>query len=656
MLQSPANHHVLRAGRPLLSATLLAGLCVVHGAAYADHTRIKGLLDLALPELMSVRVLSLSKTSQSVWDAAAAVTVVDQRDIRASGATTIADVLRLVPGVQVGQVDAGGFAVSIRGFTSRTARKVLVMIDGRTIYSQGFSGTFWELRDLPLQIIDRIEVLRGPGGTLWGSNAMNGVINIITKPAHLNPGTELSVGGGNELRGVGYASHSGRLFSHLHGRAYAQYKSADASWLEGRARDDFIDQRAGFRLDTEGKIGHVLTVQGEIFQRDGGTAPPVFSTETDGEADGGHLLMRWRHSEPGGVAHQVQAFFNHSSLLLKAIGGLRESIADLEYQFSYTGWESHDLVLGLGYRKVRDDLDAMPNVPLLRVEPQRSKLNISHAYAQDRIHLPYGLHLTLGARAENNVLSGTDIQPTARIDWAPENGSTVWASWSRAKRTPSRFEAELANRPNRDLNAEKMEAIDLGLRHRIATHATLEIAAFRNRYDELIAPEPDVANSPPAYVKHENAMRGKTWGFEVEARWDPRPHWELRSGYSRLAMDLEAKPGFVLFAAPVNRFIPDLIENSDPEHRLFVQSRNEIGANWQLDSTLRHVSGIDSDVPIPAYTELDLAAVWAPRPGITLDVIGRNLLDSRHPEASGAPFTGNTEIERSVLLRGTWKY
>lgn len=620
----------------------------------AGHTRIKGLLDLALPELMQVHALTMSRQSQSVWDSAAAMSVVDQADIRASGATTIADVLRLVPGVQVAQIDAGGYAISIRGFSSRTARKVLVMIDGRTVYSQGFALTFWEMRDLPLQIIDRIEVLRGPGGTLWGSNAQNGVINIITKPAHTMHGTELSFGTGNEQPGIGFASWGGRLSDHMNGRFYTQIKSGDESHYPGGAPDAHRDSRTGFRFDSEGTPGQSLTLGGEYFRRTGGTVPSPGATETDGKARGGHFVARWRHASESGSSHQFQAFVDHYHLSLKAIGDLRETIADLDYQFNYTGWRNHDLVMGVGYRQVRDNINGAPGATLYMVNPQRSLHKISNAYLQDRIHLPYALHATLGLKVEENDFSGTELQPTVRMDWAPEFGSTFWAAWSHTTRTPSRFEAELANLPNPGLDAETLRAFDLGIRHRISLHSTIEISAFHNDYDDLITQEPDLTKPPN--LQHQNSMMGTVRGIELEGRWQPRPHWELRSGYTRLDMDLRAKSGHSLATPGLGKPADDVVEGSDPKHRAFLQSRHEIGAQWKLTPTLRYVSKTNRTKPIPAYTELDLAAEWSPRADFSLDLIGRNLLDGQHPEADGAPLTDNTEIERSLLVRGTWKF
>lgn len=624
------------------------------GSVEAGHTRIRGLLDLALPELMQVKALTMSKQSQSVWDSAAAMSVIDQSDIRASGATTIADVLRLVPGVQVAQIDAGGYAISIRGFSSRTARKVLVMIDGRTVYSQGFAGTFWEVRDLPLEIIERIEVLRGSGGTLWGSNAQNGVINIITKPAHVMQGTRVSIGAGNEQQGIGFASWSGRLSNHLNGRFHAQVKSGDDSYLPSGASDDYLDSRLGFRLDSEGTPARVYTLDGEFFRRTGGTAPRPGASETNGDTRGGHLLARVRHASSDSSMHQFQVYASHYNLMLESVGRLRETLADFEYQFNHTGFKHHDLVMGAGFRHARDHIESEPHAPEFRVEPMRSQHKVSNIFLQDRIHLPYSLHATAGLKVERNDLSGTELQPTLRLDWAPEFGSTLWTAWSRSTRTPARFEKELSNLPNPDLDAETVDAFDVGIRHRVSKHSTLEVSAFESHYDDLIGLEPDPAKLPN--LRQENSIEGVVRGIELEGRWEPRPHWELRSGYTHLHMNLKAKNGHSVTVPGLGKSYDQLIEDSDPKHRVFLQSRNDIGSEWKLSSTLRYVGKTNRMKPIPAYTELDLAAEWAPQKHFTLDLIGRNLLDRQHPEADGSPFTGHTEIERSLLIRGNWQF
>lgn len=654
MLPSNSNHNQQSIGTRWIAAALLTCLGAASASVQAGHTRIKGLLDLALPELMQVHALTMSKQSQSVWDSAAAMSVVDQSDIRASGATTIADVLRLVPGVQVAQIDAGGYSVSIRGFSSRTARKILVMIDGRTVYSQGFAGTFWEIRDMPLEIIERIEVLRGPGGTLWGANAQNGVVNIITKPAHLMQGTQLSLGSGNEQPGIGFASWGGRLTNHLNGRFHAQVKSGDDSYARQGAPDGYLDSRAGFRLDSEGTPARVFTLDGEWFHRAGGTVPRPGATKTDGDTQGGHLMARIRHSTSRSSTHQIQFYASHYNLWLESIGRLRETLADIDYQFNYTGWTHHDLVMGVGFRHARDQIEAQPDAPEYEVDPMRSQHKVSNVFLQDRVHLPWNLHATTGLKIERNDLSGTEFQPTLRVDWAPEFGGTLWAAWSRASRTPARFEQELSNLPNPDLDAETVDAFELGLRHRVSRHSTVEISAYENHYDDLIGPEPDPALPPN--LKQDNSIRGTVRGIELEGRWEPRPHWELRSGYTHLSMNLEAKSGHSTSIPGLAKNYDDLIEGSDPRHRAYLQSRNEIGTDWTLNSTLRHVGKTDRTKAIPAYTELDIAAVWAPRANFTLDLIGRNLLDSKHPEADGSPYTGNTEIERSLLIRGNWQF
>lgn len=654
MLLLAAIHPPRSAARRLLASALLACLAVTSMSVHAGHTRIKGLLDLALPELMQVKALTMSKQSQSVWDSAAAMSVVDQSDIRASGATNIADVLRLVPGVQVAQVDAGGYAISIRGFSSRTSRKVLVMIDGRTVYSQGFAGTFWEVRDLPLEIIERIEVLRGPGGTLWGSNAQNGVINIITKPAHVMQGSRVAIGTGNEQPGLGFASWGGRLGNHLNGRFHAQVKSGDESGFRGGAPDDFLDSRAGFRLDTEGTPARVITVDGEIFRRSGGTVPRPGATRTDGDTRGGHLLARMRHAISDASTHQIQVYASHHHLWLESIGRLRETIADVDYQFNHSGWAHHDLVMGLGFRHARDRIEAEPDAPEFRVEPTRSQHKVSNVFLQDRIHLPHALHATAGLKIERNDLSGTELQPTLRMDWAPEFGGTLWAAWSRSTRTPARYETELANLPNPHLDAETVDAFDFGIRHRISKHSTVELSAFENHYDDLIGPEPDPAMPPNS--RQENSIRGKARGLELEGRWEPRAHWELRAGYTHLQLDLRAKSGHNTIVPGLGKPYDQLIEDSDPKHRGFLQIRNDIGTAWKLSSTLRYVGKTNRTEPIPAYTELDLAAVWSAHENFSLDLIGRNLLDGQHPEADGSPFTGHTEIERSLFIRGNWQF
>ncbi len=483
---------------------LLLSLILAGPFAHAQTSKPDN-LDLSLEELMNLVVTSVSKKAQTLAETAAAAYVIKAEDIRRSGATNIPEALRLAPGVQVAAIGHNRWSVSIRGFNSRFSNKLLVLVDGRAIYSAAFSGVFWEHNDIPLNNIERIEVIRGPGGSVWGANAVNGIINIITYSAQSTEGGLLSAAVGDEVRGAALVRYGWALDEETHVRLHANTKSVDAgqTLAGGAGPDDWKSTQAGFRLDAT-RSGDSYTLQGNISDYQAGdritaftAAPPYASSlSTDGAGKTAHLLGKWEQPTDTG-SRSLQAFIDHSDTDL-GVARYRNNTFDLEYLQQATG-DKHDLVWGLGYRVSKDQMDAAVHV--LFTEPRKT-FSLYSAFIQDEITLvPKRWRLTLGSRFEHNDFTGFEVQPNLRLLWTPSQEDSVWAAASRAIRTPSRGERTSTafvsppNPPfvplplgvvgNPNMDSEKLTALDLGWRRRWSPTLNSEVAAFYYRYADL---------------------------------------------------------------------------------------------------------------------------------------------------------------------------
>ncbi len=493
----------------VVSAVLSLMYCPASLAAPLDTSNINSVLSLSLEELMQVTVTSASKKAQTLAETAAAVFVISNDDIRRSGATNIPEALRLAPGVQVAAIGQNRWSVSIRGFNSRFSNKLLVLVDGRAIYSTAFSGVFWEHNDVPLGNIERIEVIRGPGGSLWGANAVNGVINIITYSAKDTQGGLITAAAGTEVNGSALARYGWKLDEDTYLRLHANTKSVDGGQAVagGDGPDTWKTQQAGFRLDAK-RGGDNLSLQGNISDYRAGdrinalsAAPPYFtSLNTDGAGSTAHLLGKWERQTSTG-SHSLQAFIDHNDTDL-GLARYRSDTFDLEYQQQITGG-THDLVWGLGYRTSKDQIDA--TVHTLFTDNGKS-FSLYSAFIQDDITLvPERWRLTVGARLEHNDFTGVEVQPNIRLLWTPTTHDSLWAALSRAVRTPSRGELNstafvvpptflpfppffippLATVGDPNMKAEKLAALDLGWRRQWSPTLTSEVAAFYYRYADL---------------------------------------------------------------------------------------------------------------------------------------------------------------------------
>ena len=649
-------------------------------AVAVDTGNMDSVLNLSLEELMQMTVVSVSKKAQSLSDTAAAVFVIKADDIRRSGASNIPEALRLAPGVQVAAIGQNKWSVSIRGFNSRFANKLLVLVDGRAIYSPAFSGVFWEHNDVPLDNIERIEVIRGPGGSIWGANAVNGIINIITRTAADTQGGLLSAAAGNELRGSALARYGWALDDETHVRLHATAKSADGGEIVlggGDGPDDWHSKQAGFRLDAT-RGGDNYSLQGAISDYQAGdritafTAAAPFATRlnTDGDGSTAHLLGRWERQTAAG-AHSLQAYLDHSDNDI-GVFRYRNNTFDLEYQQQIDG-DTHDLVWGLGYRGSRDQTYDTPHTFL---SDTRKSFSLYSAFIQDDITLvPERWRLTLGSRLEHNDFTGVEVQPNVRLLWTPNNADSVWAAVSRAVRTPSRGETastaiiappqppfvpfSLASVGDPNMDSEKLAALDLGWRRQWTPTLTSEVAAFYYSHADLRgvrlpgAPLLFGGVSPYLPMQLTNAVDAESYGLEVSFDWLPRPNWRLQANTS--LFDIKARdPKFNLSAN--GEFI-----GTTPSHQISLRSSLDITPNLQWDAWLRHVGKLPGGVPgidtVPAYTSLDMRLAWKPARNLELSLVGQNLLAPAHPEIVVLNIvSAQVEIERSFYLKADWKF
>ncbi len=643
-------------------------------SAFSDTT---DLTTLSIEELMNIEVTSVSKKKEKISDAAAAVFVITQDDIRRSGATTIPDLLRMVPGIQVARMDANKWAVTSRGFCGRFANKLLVLIDGRSVYTPLFSGVFWEVQDTFLEDIDRIEVIRGPGAALWGANAVNGIINIITKNAKYTQGLLAYGGSGTEETGFGGFRYGAKIGSKGYCRAYIKYfDRSEGRGLHGEdTSDDWHMLRGGFRSDWNVSGSDSLTVQGDLYRGKAGQKvtlyslyPPYKSTiDDDTDIAGGNLLARWRHRFSDVSDATLQLYYDKTEHDEELIGEHRNTF-DLDFQHRFRPLKRHEIIWGVGFRKTWDDIH---NTFSVAADPDARDDDLFSAFLQDEITLiENSLFFTIGTKLEHNDYTGFEFQPNARLLWKPHDNHTIWMSVSRAVRTPSRIEHDgksnarveppftasnplplplvLGANDNKDFDSEELLSFELGYRFQFKEKFSFDISTYYNIYDNLRTTDPsqsDIKLSPVPHIfvpfQTGNKMDGETYGVEISTNWNPLNYWRLSLAYSFLDIQLHKDND------STDPFA-ELPEGLSPEHQISLRSLLDIGKNLELDTWFRFVDELPA-IDIPSYSTIDIRIGWKPIKGLELSITGRNLLDSHHPEYVPELFeTQCTEIERSV--------
>lgn len=603
------------------------------------------LADLSIEELANIEITSVSRKPEKLSEAAAAVFVITHEDIRRSGATSIPEVLRLAPNLQVARVDSSQYAISARGFNSTTANKLLVLIDGRSVYTPLFSGVFWDVQDTLLDNIERVEIISGPGATLWGANAVNGVINIITRNAQDTQGAFLSGGVGSEERALAGLRYGGKLSDTAFYRVYGKYFERDNTMLANGASvpDAWHKGQGGFRIDWS-SAGDTLTLQGDVYR--GAIDQALFD---DKNIEGGNLLGRWERSGAGDSNLQLQVYYDHTEREFPGIFAEIRNTFDIDLQHRLKFAERHEIIWGGGYRFSRDDVSNRASLAFL---PERRDLNLVNLFVQDSIALIKDrLQLTLGSKFEHNDYTGFEAQPSARVSWNPHEEQWLWGAVSRAVRTPSRIDRDLfapASPPfllagGPDFESETVIAYELGYRGQPHGRVSLAVSMFYNVYRRLRSLQPVPATSAFVIV---NRMEGETYGAELWADIELTDSWHLKPGYAFLHTDLRlpSASGDPLGVRAAG---------NDPEHRFLLRSVMDLTPELELDWIVRHVSALP-DPNVPSYTTLDLRLGWKASKQLQVSLIAQNLFDKRHPEFGQA--ATRSEIERSVLLRAAWKF
>lgn len=639
---------------------------------------------------MDIEVTSVSKKPQRLANAAAAAFVISQDDIRRSGATSIPDLLRMVPGLQVARIDANKWAVSIRGFNGRFANKLLVLRDGRSVYTPLFSGVYWEQQDTPLEDIERIEVIRGPGAALWGANAVNGVINIITRKAEDTPGGLLTAGGGNQEQGFGSLRYGFNLSNDSDLRVYGKYANRGPGQYQNNtdAHDAWQTGSAGFRLDSVLSAQDTVTIQGDYYAGSYDETYSLYNLATPGvpvkqqsaaDANGLNLLTRWQRNLSDTDSLSLQFYYDHYRRGMLELGETRDT-ADIDLQHHFKLGDRQDVIWGLGYRFTHDHLTNSPYLVFADTDKGTSLLS---GFVHDEISLlPDKLSLILGVRLEHNDYSGFEVQPDARLLWTPSPHHSFWASVSRAVRTPSRgdegvnyrFLTAPATPPSIPLpirleingssnfQSETVIAYELGYRTSPTPRISFDLALFLNQYDKLRVPQPgsvSMAELPTNIVQPyslTNSMHGHTYGAELSANWKPYDWWRLQATYSYLCSIMNLDAGNSDRLAQVNRL--DAASGS-PRHQGGIRSGFDLGKQVELDLWLRAVGRVEyiDDVSIPGYVTMDARLAWKPLKSLELSLVGQNLFQRHHPEYI-PEFINTTasETPRSVYGKLTWKF
>ncbi len=674
-------------------ATCLGLATSAAGASQSDNLDV--LKTLSLEDLINVEVTIASKTPKKLSEVAAAVFVITPEDIRRSGATSLPQVLRMVPGMHVGRIDNRNWAVGIRGFNGRFSNKLLVQMDGRSLYTPQFSGVYWDAQDFVLADIEKIEVIRGPGATLWGANAVNGIINIITRSAHDTADSFVSATAGeHNLEGV-TLRHGGRFGTSGAYRAYIKRVNQDSPFenhVDG-VDSDYLRRQAGFRMDWGDHTRESFTLQGDIYDNridqqatSFSLSPPYIATAPGTSPfDGANLLWRWNSSLESGRQNTLQVYFDRNqrtevsfSDLDGDLAGTRETIVDFDWQQSVP-FEAHRLVWGLGYRRSKTSAGVAPS-------GERSD-HLFSAFVQDEFPLTDRLTATVGTKLEHNQYSGFEVQPSIRALWKLNEVSSLWGAVSRAVRTPARLEHDVSFiasllPPSSELNplpfpvllpfegdssydSEEALTAEFGFRTLMSETISLDVAAFATEYDQLGSieiQEPELFLSPPdPYVVvptvPDNRLSAFTYGIETAVDWRPSDRWQIRAAYSWLSVDVEFNPD----SADVNQ---EAAEGQAPEHQLSIRSSVDFGRGVSLDLWLRYVDELTNITPnlvgettsIDSYTAMDVRLAWRRSSNLELSLVGQDLLGA-HSEFE-SEFVGGPQLKlgASYYARLEWRF
>jgi iron complex outermembrane recepter protein len=623
-----------------ICAALLAALAAT--PAHGQQQSIDLLVDLSLEDLANVTITSVSRSEERLSDAAASIYVITAEDIRRSGVTSLPEALRLAPNLQVARIDASQYAISARGFNNAIGNKLLVLIDGRTIYTPLFSGVFWDQQDVMLEDVERIEVISGPGGTLWGANAVNGVINVITRPARDTQGQLLALGAGN-LEHAAAFRHGGELGEIGHFRVYAKGSQLqNTKQANGAAIPDGRDWgQGGFRADW--KVGDdAFTVQGDAYNGRSDDRGVFFIPLERLKVAGMNLLGRWTRSLAGGSSFRLQAYLDRTERKDALLYRPQADVMDVEFQHGIPHG-AHKLLWGGGYRRSRDDIE--PGV-FFGFVPASRELEWANVFAQEQLRLSEHLDLTFGLKLESNDYSGIEYLPSARLAWKATGRSLVWLALSRAVRAPARLDHDIRFPPNgaiirggHDFDSEVANVLEVGYRAQPSARLTYSATAYFHQWDRLRSGEP-----APAFVQNE--IEGNTYGVEAWGTWQVARHWRLSAGATTFRNHLRLEEGS---NDPTG---PSALGN-DPEFQWMLRSSVDLPGNQEFDAIVRRVGRLPNP-SVREYTAVDLRYGWRVRRDTEISLTIQNAFDPGHAEFNAAP--GRSEIARSAFLRARWAY
>jgi iron complex outermembrane receptor protein len=630
-----------------LSCAALAGsACAVVFAHAAFGAEPEDLSGLSLEQLGDVQVTSVSKFAQSIGDAPSAVFVISHGDIESSGARSLPEILRLAPNLSVAQVSASRYVITARGFNgSQSAQnfsnKLLVLIDGRTVYSPLYSGVYWDAQDVLPEDIDRIEVISGPGATLWGANAVNGVINIITRAAAQTQGGFVEVAGGNQERRAGLR-YGGRVSADLSYRVYLQsFFDRDTDLATGgSANDHWSKPQGGFRLDWTPSDADTLTLQGDGYSG--------FVAQPGAEADnikGANLTGRWTRKGGDGSSLQVQAYYDRTERGTKVNGAFRVDTWDFDLQRGLPLGDRQQLVFGGGYRLTSYKIHGAGG---LQWSPDSRDLSLGNVFVQDAISVTPTVDLVLGVKLEDDPYVPPTLLPNVRLSWSATDQLTIWGAVSRAVRSPTPFDRDVVEVQDgapllvggQDFRSEKLVAYELGVKLYASSRASLELTGFYHDYDDLRSVEITPVTLLP--LQWGNGMAGRTFGVEAWGQYQLTPWWRLSGGLTHLEEHFRFKPG-------ASGLLGTSQAANDPRYQAQLRSTMKL-APVSLDAWLRYVSDF-RDPHQPGYTELNAQVAWDVSPRLRLALDGRNLLHAQHVE-----YVGGSEIPRSVLAALQWRF
>jgi iron complex outermembrane receptor protein len=645
------------------------------------QTSSNPLKQLTLEQLGNVEVTTVSKEPEQVWKTAAAVYVITNEEIQDSGATTIPDALRLAPGVEVAQIDSHQWSVGIRGFGSNLTRDILVLIDGRTVYTTLLAGTYWEVQNVMLQDVDRIEVIRGPGGTIWGPNAVNGVINIITKKSKDTHGALVNAGGGNADQGFLNARYGGGNGTTFDYRVFVLgFDRGPQFHTDGQDFDAWRTVQGGFRTDWTKSDRDTFTLQGDIYDEGAGqsvvstsyTQPYSQTINKTALLSGEDILGRWERVLSEGEDIQLQAYYSGTSREQANFDDY-ENTFDVDFLDRFRLPARQQISWGGGIRFSHEDNPAVASG--LTFTPQKRTDNLLTGFFQDEIGLVENrLTLSLGTKLIHTNFTGLQWQPSVRLLWTPTKKQTLWAAFTHAVRTPSDAEENFSLsgfigigpgglpffarfNPNPHFRPEELNGYELGYRRLLARTFYLDIAAFFNHYGDLFSEDVTGApflenNPPPTHIllpaQFGNGLVGSTKGVEIAPEWHPVSFWRLLATYSFLQMDLRRGTNSLdIGTAPI-------VAGSSQRHQATLQSELDFAKHFSFDLTNRYVSALPA-LKVHPYITADARLAWQVSHQFQLSVVGQNLYQPYHFEYGGSDPGPSVGIRRSVFGQVTWK-